>query len=88
MRGSYMQIGEGAGALLLPIARLLLPRPDPTACLPAALDRTNAAGMAWWIWALAATGGWFGISVAIGGLWAALHRSPHADMLQGQTRRG
>jgi hypothetical protein len=76
MRVSYMQIGEGAGALLLPIVRLLLPRPDPTACLPVALDRTNAAGMAWWIWVLAATGGWFGISVAIGGLWAALHRSP------------
>jgi hypothetical protein len=44
--------------------------------LATGLARTNAVGMAWWIWALAATGGWFGISVAIGGLWAALHRSP------------
>jgi hypothetical protein len=44
--------------------------------LAAGLDRAEAVGMAWWLWVIAATGGWFGVSVAIGGLWAALHRSP------------
>ena len=37
-----MQIGEGVEALSLPIVRLLLPRADPTGCLPPALDQTNA----------------------------------------------
>jgi hypothetical protein len=51
-----MQIGEGAGTLSLPTVRLLLPRPDPTACLPPGHGRTNAVSMAWRIWVLAATG--------------------------------
>jgi hypothetical protein len=44
--------------------------------LAAGPDRTNAAGMAWWLWVLAVTGGWFWLSVAVAGVWAALHRSP------------
>jgi hypothetical protein len=52
--------------------------------LAAGLDHTNAFGMAWWIWVLAATCGWFGVSVAIGGLWAALHR--HAPITHERTR--
>ena len=70
-----MQIGEGVEVLSLPSVRLLLPRPDPTAGLPPAPTAPMLPGMAWWIWALAATNAWFGVSVAIGELWAALHRS-------------
>jgi hypothetical protein len=35
-----------------------------------------AVAMTWWIWVLAVAVSWFGVSIAVVGLWAALHRSP------------
>jgi hypothetical protein len=61
--------------LVAAYCEIIAAAPRPTAGLPLASTAPMLPGMAWWIWALAATNAWFGVSVAIGELWAALHRS-------------